>query len=244
MSITPPTLEQLRVLAVVAETGSFSAAAKRLRRSQPTISYIIANLEAQTGFSLFERSGRRPGLTGDGEALLVHARRLCLLSDELQAHLLGRKQGLEPELVVAVDVIFPDDWLAEALSDFNREFPSVSVKIQPDTLHAVIDTLLEGRAHVGISFMNINWPDEVSSLQIGAIEIIPVAAPHHPLAAYKSPPPVAVLRQHLQIGLAERSKTAEEPKAMLNSVRQLALNWTGAWVEARKRTAIADVKKR
>jgi DNA-binding transcriptional LysR family regulator len=219
MSVVAPTLEQLRVLAVVAETGSFSAAAKRLRRSQPTISYIIANLEAQTGCSLFERSGRRPRLTGDGAALLVHARRLCLLSDELQAHLLGRKQGLEPELIIAVDVIFPADWLTQALKDFNQQFPSVSVRVQSEPMAAVVDALLEGRAHLGVSLLGINWPDEIASRQIGAIEIIPVAGPDHPMAGQTEPPPLAVVRQHLQVGLAERSKAAEEPKAMLNSVR-------------------------
>ncbi len=137
----------------------------------------------------------------------------------MQAHLLGRRQGLEPELVVAVDVIFPGDWLAEALADFSREFPSVSVKVQGEPIAEVGQAVIEGRAHLGISLANRTWPDEIATRQIGAIEIIPVAGPHHPLAGYDEPPPLAVVRQHLQTALAERSKVADEPKAMLNSVR-------------------------
>jgi DNA-binding transcriptional LysR family regulator len=65
-----PSLDQLRVLAVVAETGSFSAAARRLHRTQSVISYTIAQLEAQLGLSLFERGGHRPALTEAGRTVL------------------------------------------------------------------------------------------------------------------------------------------------------------------------------
>ncbi|TIW46256.1 MAG: LysR family transcriptional regulator, partial [Mesorhizobium sp.] len=54
-----PTLDQLQILVTVADTGSFSAAGRKLNRAQSVISYAIANLEAQLGLQLFERERMR-----------------------------------------------------------------------------------------------------------------------------------------------------------------------------------------
>jgi DNA-binding transcriptional LysR family regulator len=59
-------LDQMRVLAAVAETGSFRAAAARLSRVQSAVSHAIATLEGQLGVALVDRSGHRPALTPDG----------------------------------------------------------------------------------------------------------------------------------------------------------------------------------
>ena len=59
-----PTLDQLRVFLTVVDLGSFAAAARKLGRATSVISYSIANLEDQLGFSLFDReSTRRPPLS-------------------------------------------------------------------------------------------------------------------------------------------------------------------------------------
>ena len=72
-----PTLDQMQILVAVADTGSFSAAGRRLNRAQSVISYSIANLEAQLGLKLFEREGtREPTLTTEGTAMLPDARRM------------------------------------------------------------------------------------------------------------------------------------------------------------------------
>ena len=62
----PVTLDQLRVFLCVVDEGSFSKAAKRLRRVQSAVSYSIANLERLLAISLFDRSGRVPVLTEAG----------------------------------------------------------------------------------------------------------------------------------------------------------------------------------
>ena len=65
-----PSIDQLLVLLVVAEAGSFSAAAKRLGRATSAISYAIDTLEAQLGLSLFDRgTTRKPKLIQQGEAI-------------------------------------------------------------------------------------------------------------------------------------------------------------------------------
>ena len=54
------TLDQLRVLVTIADTGSFSAASRELRRAQSAISQAVANLEGVQGVELFDRRGHRP----------------------------------------------------------------------------------------------------------------------------------------------------------------------------------------
>jgi DNA-binding transcriptional LysR family regulator len=80
MALDPIIFDQLRVFETVADAGSFSAAARRLRRAQSAVSYAIGNLEAQLGIALFERGRRRPVLTEAGRAVLADARAVALSS--------------------------------------------------------------------------------------------------------------------------------------------------------------------
>src|SRR5688500_2328353 len=77
------TLDQLRALVAVADEGSFSAAARSLRRVQSAVSHAIGNLESQLGVALFDRSTRVPGLTPAGRSVLAAARRVCASVDAL-----------------------------------------------------------------------------------------------------------------------------------------------------------------
>ncbi|STW27446.1 DNA binding protein HpkR [Klebsiella michiganensis] len=63
--------------------GSFSAAARRLRKSQSTISTAIANLEADLGVTLFDRTSRQPTLTPQGEQVLSYVKAILAASDRL-----------------------------------------------------------------------------------------------------------------------------------------------------------------
>jgi DNA-binding transcriptional LysR family regulator len=74
------------VLIVVAEAGSFSAAAKRLGRATSAISYAIDTLEAQLGLSLFDRgTTRKPKLTQQGEAIVSEAKAVAQSVETLRA---------------------------------------------------------------------------------------------------------------------------------------------------------------
>jgi len=68
------TLDQLRTFIAAVDEGSFSAAGRKLRRAQSVVSQTLANLEAQLGVRLFDRSARYPRLTEQGRSLLADAR--------------------------------------------------------------------------------------------------------------------------------------------------------------------------
>src|SRR5258706_4867467 len=94
------TLDQLRTFIAAVDEGSFSAAGRKLRRAQSVVSQTLANLEAQLGVKLFDRSARYPRLTEEGRSLLVDARSVAGNMDEFQARAPAHREGLEPAVSV------------------------------------------------------------------------------------------------------------------------------------------------
>ena len=68
--IDPLTLDQMRVLVAVAETGSFSAASRKLGRVQSAVSQAVRAMETTLGVTLFDRSTKTPTLTEAGAAIV------------------------------------------------------------------------------------------------------------------------------------------------------------------------------
>ena len=74
MSLPRTTVEQWAVLSAVVEHGGYAKAAAALHRSQPAVSYAVANLQQSLGVPLLEIQGRQEVLTPRGETLLKRAR--------------------------------------------------------------------------------------------------------------------------------------------------------------------------
>lgn len=204
-----PTLDQIRVFLTIVETGSFAAAGRRLNRATSVISYGIANLEAQLGLSLFDREGtRKPRLTLAGQALLAEARTIAHGVDGLRAKAKGLLGGLEAELGLAVDVMVPMHRVGNLLKAFQEAFPTVSLRLYVEALGAVSQLVLDGRAAIGVSGPLAAEVKGIERLAIGAVTLIPVAAPTHPLARMRPIPPGAA-RAHIQLVLTDRSTITE-----------------------------------
>src|SRR5690606_9646484 len=95
------TLDSLAAFVETCGSGSFSAAARRLGKSQSTISEAIANLEIDVGVALFDRSHRQPVLTEAGQALLAQAREVLAASERFGRTASQLSGGQEPRLTVA-----------------------------------------------------------------------------------------------------------------------------------------------
>jgi DNA-binding transcriptional LysR family regulator len=205
-----PTLDQLQVFIAVAEHGGFSAAARKLNRSQSVISYTIANLEAQLQVSLFERKGtRQPRLTEAGSAMLEDSRRVVAGLQGLRAKARGLSEGLEGEISLAVDVTVPDPALIGVLKDFQQQYPSVGLHLHVGALGAVFDLISARQADIGIAGQPMLRDDLVIATEIGTTAMVPVAAPGHPLAKAKPPVPLEIAREHVQLvvtDLTERTR--------------------------------------
>lgn len=205
MDVGQPTLDQLRVFLAVAEEGSFNRAATRLGRAVSVVSYAIANLEGQLGVTLFAREGsRKPSLTEDGLALLAEARTVTHDVDALVAKVRSLHQGLEAELALAVDVMVPGEQLAPILRAFQQLYPTVTLRLHVEALGAVAALVIDRRADIAIGGPVAADCPELERRLIGAVKLVPVAAPSHPLARM-SHIPVGEARKHMQLVLTDRS---------------------------------------
>src|SRR5262245_60054347 len=97
-------LESIRVFRRAAELGSFSAAAKDLKTTQPSVSRAIAALEEELGAQLFRRSTRSLRLTTEGEKLLAGSQDVLARVDEMVATVRGEKRSLEGTIRVAASI--------------------------------------------------------------------------------------------------------------------------------------------
>lgn len=200
-----PTLDQLKIFLAVVDEGSFNGAARRLNRAVSVISYGIVNLEAQLGVALFEREGsRKPRLTEAGQAVLSNARGIANDVDGLRAKVRGLLEGLEPEVAIAVDVLVPFQRVAAILREFQLAFPTVALRLHAEALGAIAALVLDGTAQLGIGGPVIADDPSFERLSAGSVELIPVAAPNHPLALMAKPIPGAA-RTYTQLVLTDRS---------------------------------------
>lgn len=203
------TLDQIRVFLAVAEAGSFRSAANRVKRAQSAVSHAIASLEAQLGVTLFDRSGHRPVLTSEGQALLADGRAVILKVDAMRARAQGLGQGVELELALFADPVFPAHRLAAALGELHAAFPSVSLRIRSETLGGPLLAVQEGRASLGITLSEeINDP-RVRLEWLGNVRLLAVASPAHPLAQMLGRIEAVTLADHLQIVLSDPSPVTE-----------------------------------
>ena len=142
--------QNLRAFLLVAESGSFSKAAKRLHLTQPAVSKRIAQLEAQLNVSLFDRIGRRISTTEAGEALLPHARAVHL---ELQAaqqsvrDLAGEVRG---RLRLATSHHIGLHRLPPLLSFFSKAFPAVQLDIDFMDSEQAYELTLHGEVELAV----------------------------------------------------------------------------------------------
>jgi len=201
-----PTLDQLRVFVAVIDCGSFSRAAKELHRTQSVISYTIANLEAQLNVALFDRSKRKPTLTEAGRALLADARTVGMKIDAMRARAKTLALGLEAEVSIVVDVMFPNCLLVSALQAFQRQFPTVGLRLRIEALGTVKHLVGIRECQIGIAGPMLEFPDIYQHHQLGHITMIPVAAPTHPLGQMKGIIPNEIAREHTQLVLTDRSQ--------------------------------------
>lgn len=204
-----PTFDQLRLFLTIVDTGSFAAAGRKLNRAVSVVSYGVGNLEAQLGLPLFDREGtRKPQLTEAGRALLPEARAISSAMDGLRAKAKGLLDGLEAEVDLAVDVMLPPDWLGKVLRAFAREFPTVQLRLHVEALGAVTAMVLDRQAIIGVSGPLAMGVEDLKCIAAGSIEMVPVAAPDHPLGRMVKIPPGAG-RDFTQLVLSDRSRFTE-----------------------------------
>jgi DNA-binding transcriptional LysR family regulator len=209
------TLDQLRGLVAVADEGSFSAAARKLKRVQSAVSTAMANLEAQLGVPIWDRSTKVPTLTEAGQAVLAAGRRVLAEVDELGKLTARMSLGVETSVSLCLDAFFPLEALIGLARGFAREFPDVDLRVDHQVLSAVSARVLAGEASLGV-VSAAGLLRGLAARALSAIRMVPVAAPQHPLAQIEGRIAPRCFERTVQIVLSERADAPVADQGVLS----------------------------
>lgn len=180
------TLDQCRIFVCVCETGSFSAAARRLGKAQSGVSQAVANLEIDVGRELFvrEKGGALP--TEAAKILLPVAENLLRQAKlfEQKAEALGKNEALAYS--VALEEGLLGGHLARVLAGFFADFPHLELDLVIASTFDIERLVQEGRVQLGILYYDETLPKTADTVPLGSYRFISVAHPEHPLAGAKN----------------------------------------------------------
>ncbi len=210
--IDPLTLDQMRVLVAVAETGSFSAAARKLGRVQSAVSQAVQSMETALALPLFDRTRKIPTLTEAGAAILEDARAVIARSRALQARARDIRDDLEPELTLAVETVFPMPVIIESLRALRSAFPGLPATLFTELLGGARECLMNGDARMAIYPILGAAPSDVNAEFLARVALAPFVSVDHPLALLGRPPTREDLEAHVQLVLTGRNAFAQSLK--------------------------------
>jgi len=136
----------LRSFVAVADSGGVTRAAGFLHLTQSAVSMQLKRLEEMLGLALFDRSGRSIALTASGEQLLVFARRMVALNDEVITRLTDHAFEGELTLGVPHDVVYPA--IPQVLKQFHAAYPRVKVRLEASYTRILKDQFDKGECDV------------------------------------------------------------------------------------------------
>lgn len=163
-------LRALRYFAVVVEAGSLTAAAARLRLSQPSLSVAIGKLETELGVRLLVRSPRGVEPTSAGRTLLDAASRLLGDADDIADTLRRHGSGYAGTLTIAAVPALMWRRLPELLRAYAAEVPEVEVNLVDPPPWAAIDMLQQRR--VDLAAILVAEPERFAERHRGEFEIV------------------------------------------------------------------------
>jgi DNA-binding transcriptional LysR family regulator len=120
---------QVRAFLVAAEEGSFSAASRALRFTQPTIGRQVSALEDRLGVTLFERLGRSLSLTQSGLELLDHVRAMGDAANRLALTASGQSQSIEGRVSITATDVVSMYLLPDVLKQLREVAPGIEVEV-------------------------------------------------------------------------------------------------------------------
>ncbi|HKV56423.1 MAG TPA: LysR family transcriptional regulator, partial [Candidatus Binataceae bacterium] len=171
----------LRTFRAVADTRSFTAAAKKLKLTQSSVSQQIIALERELGVQLLRRSNKFVGLTTAGEIFLQCARQMIDNLDRVRAMLADQSKTASGHLSIGAPALFCHSLFPVVLGAFHSRFPGIALSV----LTADPDSMAARLAHRELDLALLPFPAKQHSLgmvPLGRDELVAIVAPSHALA--------------------------------------------------------------
>lgn len=214
MALPKSTAEQWAVLSAVVDLGSYAKAAEALHRSQPAVSYAIANLQESLGTKLLEIRGRRAVLTSHGETLLKRARSVLREIETIEQMAQVLKRGWEPRLRLVVDAAFPRARLLEIVSEAQGRCADTQLQLEDAVLSGAEEAIIETTADIVVTTL---VPPGVLGTWLMDVAFTAVAHPAHPLFALARELSADDLEPHMQAVVRDSGRLRPRDAGWLGS---------------------------
>lgn len=180
MNLSP---ESLQAFAQAAATGSFSAAARRLGKSQSTVSEAISRLEVDLNLTLFVRGARQLTLTEAGDSLLSRVQDVLAASDRLLRQAGQLAAGLEPKLTLVLSDAYQASQYQARLFELDQRYPDLEFECFFAEHADVLDLVSQGRVNLGLLAAQSCYPPELAHASLAdCADFGLFVAKRHPLA--------------------------------------------------------------
>ncbi|MCG8414499.1 MAG: LysR family transcriptional regulator [Pseudomonadales bacterium] len=211
-------LEQWLAFKTVVDAGSYVQAAEQLNKSQSSVSYAIQRLNELLPQPVLAINGRKAELTEAGKVLYRHADEL--INQACQAEDVARSMasGFESEVILGLDVLVEINDLVCVFEEFSQEFPLTRIRVLETSLSGTTEAILEQQADLVITGA---VPTGYSGTPLRQIEMVPVAAPEHPLVLAGEVSDLE-LRSHRQVVMRDTGRKREQDVGWLGSQQR----WT------------------
>ncbi len=214
MRVPRSTAEQWAVLSAVVELGSYAKAAEVLNRSQPAVSYAIANLQEALGLKVLEMQGRRAVLTAHGATLLKRARSVLRDLDNVERLAQVLERGWEPRLRLVVDAAFPRSRLMQIVSEAQKRCADTQLQLEDAVLSGAEEAITEASADVVVTTL---VPPGVLGNWLMDVTFIAVAHPRHALFEAARELHAADLEHHTQAVVRDSGRLRPRDAGWLGS---------------------------
>ena len=222
------TLEQWRALQAVVEAGGYAQAAGELHKSQSTVTYAVQKIERLLDVRVFEIKGRKAVLTDAGQVLYRRARTLLEEAAMLEHGAAAMAEDWQPEIRIAVEILFPTWLLLECLAEFAKERPETRIEVYETVLAGTAEMLAEGKVDFAIG----SDRGGVSGDPLMTVAVVAVAHPDHALHKLGRKLTQRDLRHHRRILIREGSAHRKHEPPGGSEVR---------WIVSNKATQIRAV---
>ena len=226
MAIPKISIDQWTTLVSVVESGGYAKAGELLHKSQSTLTYAIQQMEKLLAVKLFEIRGRKAVLTPTGELLYRRGKALVDEAARLERAAGELAQGWEPEVRLAVEILFPTWLLLECLARFGAERPETRIELIESVLGGTDEALAGGKVELAIGSA---IPAGFVGDALMPVQGVCVAAPSHPLHAMGRELTLDDLRRHRHIVIRDSGVQRSRAAGWLNEMR---------WTVSYKATAI------
>lgn len=221
-------LELLEAFTQAAALGSFSAAARKLGKSQSTISEAIAKLEIDLGVTLFDRQNRHPTLTEAGKKLLSYAENVFNASDQLNRMAYQLASGLEPQLTLALSDTYQAEQYTNCLKELDQNYPELEFECIVAEHDDILNLVSTGRADLGLLITQSHYAPDIAHTTIPhQVDFGLFVAKTHPLARLKKIS-YEQLSQYRLIHVKTTSSADELPPNHLFDIINPTIYWSAS----------------